>query len=119
MDATAVSDHHHLFPRVAQEGHHLMDIVAQPLRVKMRDDFIDDARGTILHGADDAEQHAAGDPAPGAIAYPRLAFEALVTFDLTLAQRTCGEGARAALCATSPRGAGQSATGWFHLHRAQ
>ena len=91
VDATAVGDHDHLFAGVAKEGHHLMDILAQPLRVKMRDDLIDDARGTILHGADDAEQHAAGDTAPGARAYPRLAFEALVTFDLTLAQRTRGE----------------------------
>jgi hypothetical protein len=91
MDATAVGDHDHLFSRVAKEGHHLMDILAQPLCVKVRDDLIDDARGTILHSADDAEQHAAGDTAPSAIVDPRLTFEALVTFDLTLTQRTRGE----------------------------
>ena len=28
VDATAVGDHDYLFPRVAKEGHHLMDIVA-------------------------------------------------------------------------------------------
>ena len=28
VDATAVGDHDHLFPRVAKEGHHLMDILA-------------------------------------------------------------------------------------------
>jgi hypothetical protein len=105
MDATAVGDHDHLFSRVAKEGHHLMDILAQPLCVKVRDDLIDDARGTILHSADDAEQHAAGDTAPSAIVDPRLAFEALVTFDLTLTQRTRGE-ARA-LYFAPPASAGQ------------
>ena len=34
-----------------------------------------------------AEQHAAGDTAPGARASPRLAFEGLLAVDLTLAQR--------------------------------
>jgi hypothetical protein len=87
VDATAVSDHDDLFPRVTKEGHHLMDILAQPLRVKMGDELIDDARGAILHGPDDAEQHAAGDPAPGAILPPRLAFQGFLAFDLTRAQR--------------------------------
>ena len=39
VDATAVGDHDHLFAGVAKEGHHLMDILAQPLCLKM---------GTIL-----------------------------------------------------------------------
>ena len=43
VDATAVSDHDHLFPRVAKESHHLMDILTEPLRVKMRDNLIDNA----------------------------------------------------------------------------
>ena len=30
VDATAVGDHDHLFAGVAKEGHHLMDILAQP-----------------------------------------------------------------------------------------
>jgi hypothetical protein len=105
VDATAVGDHDHLFPSVAKEGHHLMDILAQPLRVKLRDDLIDNARGAILHGADDAEQHAAGDPAPGAIAYPRLAFEGFLAFDLTLAQRARGKAS--ALHFAPPARAGQ------------
>jgi hypothetical protein len=105
VDATAVGDHDHLFPSVAKEGHHLMDILAQPLRVEMRDDLIDNARGAILHGADDAEQHAAGDPAPGAIAYPRLAFEGFLAFDLTLAQRARGKAS--ALHFAPPARAGQ------------
>ena len=57
----------------------------------MRDDLIDDARGPILDSADDAEQHATGEAAPGAILHPRLAFEAFCTFDLALAQWTYRE----------------------------
>ena len=30
VDTTAVGDHDHLFPRVVKEGHHLMDILAEP-----------------------------------------------------------------------------------------
>src|SRR5215510_10990741 len=33
--ATAVGHHDHLFARVAKEGHHLMDVLAKPLRLKM------------------------------------------------------------------------------------
>ena len=35
VDATAVGDHDDRFPGVAKEGHHLMDILAQPLRITM------------------------------------------------------------------------------------
>src|SRR5215467_3456397 len=35
VDATAVGHHDHLFASVAKEGHHLMDILAKPLRLKM------------------------------------------------------------------------------------
>ena len=91
VDATAVGDHDDLFPRVAQESHHLMDILAQPLWVKMRDDLIDDARSAILHGTADAEQHAAGDAAPRAILHPRLTFETFLAFALALAQRAGGQ----------------------------
>src|SRR5262245_18645651 len=87
VDATAVGDHDHVFPRMAKKGHHLMDILAEPLRIKMRDDLIDDARGAILHGTNDAEQHTAGDTTPGAILHPRVAFQGFLAFDLTLAQR--------------------------------
>ncbi len=37
------------------------------------------------------QQHAARDMAPGARAHPRLPFEGLLAFDLTLAQRACQE----------------------------
>ena len=91
MNATAVGHHDHLFAGTAKEGHHLMDVLAQPLRLKMGDHLIEDFGGPILDRADDTEQHPAGDPAPGAIAAPRLAFEALVAFDLALAQWTDGQ----------------------------
>jgi len=84
MDATAVGHHNHLFASVAKEGHHLMDVLAKPLCLKMGDNLIEDFRGARLDRPNDTEQHTAGDTAPGAIANPRLAFEALVTFDLTL-----------------------------------
>jgi len=73
VDAPAVGDHDDLFPGVAKEGHHLMDIVAQSLRIKMRHDFREDFRGPIWDGTDDAEPHPAGDAAPRAILPPRLA----------------------------------------------
>ena len=68
-----------------------MEIVAQLLGIKMRHNFIEDFGGAILDRANHAEQHPAGDPAPGAIANPRLAFEALVACDLTGAQRPGGQ----------------------------
>ena len=88
VDATAVGHHDHLFARVAKQGHHLMDVLAKPLRLKLGHDLVEDFGGAILDRPNHTEQHAAGDPAPGAIASPRLAFEGLLTFDLTLAQGT-------------------------------
>ena len=91
MDTAAIDDHDDLFPGFAEGRHHLMDILAQLLGIKVGHDFREDFGGAILDGADDAEQHAAGDPAPGAIAYPCLAFEGFLAFYLTLAQRARGE----------------------------
>src|SRR5215469_2757483 len=34
VDATAVGHHDHLFARVAKKGHHLMDVLAKPLRLR-------------------------------------------------------------------------------------
>jgi hypothetical protein len=42
MEATAVSHQDHLFAGVATEGHHLMDVWAQPLRSTMGDHLIED-----------------------------------------------------------------------------
>src|SRR6266568_2651421 len=85
MDPTAIDDHHDLFADCAERRHDLMNILAELLRIKVRHNFVEDFGGPILHGAKHAEQHAAGDPAPGAIASPRLAFEGLLAFDLALA----------------------------------
>ena len=86
MDPAAIDDHDDLCVDFAEGRHHLMDILAQLLRITMRHDFREDFRGPILDGADHAEQHATRDAAPGAILPPRLAFEAFFAFDLTLAQ---------------------------------
>src|SRR6266446_1030444 len=91
MDPAPIDDHHDLLRGCAEGRRHLMEILAQLLGIKVRDDLIDDARGPILHGTNDVEQHATGDPAPGAILQPRLAFETLVALDLALAQWACGE----------------------------
>lgn len=89
MDATAIGHHHHVFPGVPKDAHHLMDVLAKFLRIEMRHDFVEDARGAILHGANDIEQDPAGDTTPGAVLLPRLAFESLLVFDLIWTQGTC------------------------------
>ena len=62
-------------------------LLAKPLRIKLGDDFIEDFRGPILDGTNDAEPHTAGHATPTPIASPRLTFEGLFTFDLAGAQR--------------------------------
>src|SRR5207302_3756984 len=91
MDPAPIDDHHDLFLGFPEGGHDLVNILAQLLSIKMRDDLIEDVRGAILDGADDAEQHTAGETAPRAILQPRLAFEAFFAFDVALAQWTGGE----------------------------
>src|SRR5262244_4135576 len=91
MDPAAIDDHHDLFAGFTEGRHHLMEILTQLLGIKVRHDFIEDFGGTILDGPNDAEQHAAGDTAPGAILPPRLPFEGLLAFDLARAQGADGE----------------------------
>jgi hypothetical protein len=91
MDPAAIDDHADLFAGFAEGRHHLMEIVAQLLGIKVGYDFREDFGGAILDGANHAEQHAAGDPAPGAILQPRLAFEAFFAFDVAVAQGACGQ----------------------------
>jgi hypothetical protein len=105
VDPATIDDHHDLFAGFAEDRHYLVNILPQLLGIKVRHNFREDLGGAILDRPQDAEQHTAGDPAPGAIAEPRLAFEGFVAFDLTLAQRACGE-AHALGCAP-PAGAGQ------------
>ena len=85
MHPAAIDDHHDLFLGFPEGGHDLVQILAKLLRIKMWDNLIEDFRGPILDGANDAEQHPAGDAAPGAILPPRLAFEGFLAFDLALA----------------------------------
>jgi hypothetical protein len=118
MDPAAIDDHHALCAGGADSRPHVMEIRAQLLGITVGHDFREDFRGALLHRPDDAEPHPAGEATPGALRHPRLAFQRLLTFALTLRQRT-GREARAGLCATSPHGAGQNATGSFRLHRAQ
>jgi hypothetical protein len=91
VDATAVGNHDDLFPGVAKEGHHLMEILAQPLRIKMGDDLVEDFGGPILDCPNDTEQYPAGHAAPTPIVHPRLAFEGLFAFALAVAQGPCGQ----------------------------
>src|SRR5262249_42364532 len=118
VDPAPIDDHHDLFAGGAEGGHHLVDILAQLLGIKVRNDFIEDFGGAVLDRAQHTEQHAACDPAPGAIAPPGRALEGLVALDLALsADGWADEGAGHG--ATSPTWGGQSATGSFHLHRAK
>src|SRR5919198_6712682 len=91
MDPAAIDDHHDVFASFAEGRHDLMEILAQLLGIKVRHDLIEDFGGTILDCPNDTEQHAAGDTAPGAILHPRLPFEGLLAFNLTLAQWAYGE----------------------------
>src|SRR5262245_47117367 len=81
MDAAPVHDHHDLLLRMAEESHHLMNILAQILGIKVRHDFIEDLRGPILHGTKNVQQDAAPDPAPGAMLRPDLPLERFLSFD--------------------------------------
>src|SRR5215471_11260848 len=89
MDPAAIDDYHDVFTRFAEGRHHLMKILTQLLGIKVRHDFVEHFGGAILDRANDAEQHAARDTTPRAILHPRLAFEGLLVFDLTVAQRAC------------------------------
>ena len=55
MDPAAIHDHHDVFARFAEGGHHLMEILASLLGIKVGHDFIEDFRGAILDRADDAQ----------------------------------------------------------------
>src|SRR4029450_10374443 len=105
MDPAAIDDHDDLCADCAEGRHHLMDIWAPLLGINMRDDLIKDFGGPILDGAQHAEQHPAGDAAPGAILQPRLAFEGLLAFALALAPWTYREAS--ALGCAPPAGTGE------------
>ena len=108
VDATAVGDHDDLLPGMATEGHHVMHLLAQPLRITMGDDLRADLRGALVDGRDDAEQDPAGAAAPRAILPPRRALEACFACDLALAQGAYREAS--ALGCAPPARPGQGKT---------
>ena len=91
VDTAAIGHHHDLFSAWAKDVHDLVDVLAEFQGIKMGHDFIEDAAGTILHGANDVEQDPARDVAPGAIGLPGLAFESFLAFDLAWIQGTYGQ----------------------------
>jgi hypothetical protein len=106
MDPAAVDDQHDLFAGFLEGRHHLVEILAQLLRLKVRDDLIEDFGSPVLDGANHTASHAARETAPGAIAQPRLAFETLLAFDLALAEGPRGQ--TSALRGAPPARPGQS-----------
>jgi hypothetical protein len=108
VNTTAIDHHHHLFSRGAKDVHHLVDILTEFVGIKMGHNFIEDARGAILHRADDIEQDAAGDATPATVGLPGLTFEPLLGIDLALAQRAGGQ--TVALAASPPAAPGQGKT---------
>jgi hypothetical protein len=86
-----IGHHHDLFSAWAKDVHDLVDVLAEFQGIKMGHDFIEDAAGTILHGANDVEQDPARDVAPGAIGLSGLAFESFLAFDLAWIQGTYGQ----------------------------
>ena len=66
-------------------------ILPQLLGLKVRHNFIEDFGGAILHRANNAEQHAAGDRGSRSDTPPRLAFQGFLAVDVALAQGADGE----------------------------
>src|SRR5438309_9756426 len=58
MDPAPIDDHHDLFLGFPEGCHDLVNVLAKLLSIKMRDNLIEDFRGAILDGANDAEQYA-------------------------------------------------------------
>ena len=85
-----------------------MEILAQFLGIKVGHDFIEDLGCAILHSSNNTEQHAVGDTAPGAIAYPRLAFERFGLLNLTLTQGPRGEAIPLGVAPPAPSGEGKA-----------
>jgi hypothetical protein len=55
MDTATIDDHHDLFPGFAEGRHHLMEILAKLLGLKVGDNFIEDFRRAILYSPNDTE----------------------------------------------------------------
>jgi hypothetical protein len=87
----ALGAHHDLLAGGAEGGHPWVAILAELLGIKVRHDCREACGGAVLDRAQPTEQHAARDPAPGAMAYPRLAFAGCVALARARAQRTGGQ----------------------------
>ena len=105
VDATAIDYHHHLFVCGTKGVSHWVDVLTEFVGIKLGHEFIEDARGAVLHRPHDMEQHPTGDATPAAVALPGLAFETLLGVDLPLAQRAGGQ--TVALAAAPPAASGQ------------
>ena len=86
VDTTAIGDHHHLLATRPKDAHHLMDILAVFMGIKMGHDLVDNPRGAIRHRADDVKQYPTTDATPAAMLLPGLAFETLLRVDLVSTQ---------------------------------
>jgi hypothetical protein len=91
MDPAPVDDHHDLLLGWPEGRHHLVDVLAQVLRIKVGHDFIEDFRGAILYSADDVQQDPAANTVPGAMLRPDLAFERFFPFHVAGTQRPGGQ----------------------------
>ena len=107
--APTVNDHAHRWPGRAQERQPLRDIVPQTLGLTRGDARREALRGALRPGADDAEDHAPGDTAPGALRGPCLPCARLVAGDVAGPQGW-GRQAKARGCAAPPTRPGQSNT---------
>jgi hypothetical protein len=67
VDSAAIDDQHDLFAGCAEDRHHLVHILPQLLGIEVRHNVIEDFGGARLDRPQDAEQHAAGEAAPGAL----------------------------------------------------
>jgi hypothetical protein len=105
VDATAIDHQDHLFRGGANDGHHLMEILTACVGIDMGHDCREDARGTVLDGADAIESYPAGEATPAAVLLPGLTFEALLGVDVALAYGSGGQAG--ALAAAPPPASGQ------------
>src|SRR5262245_51066806 len=101
----ALDAHHALLVRCAAACHHWVQILSQLLGLKVRHNFRADCGSPILDCPQDAAQPTARDPAPGAIAEPRLAVAGFIACALTLPQGTRAQ--TRARGGAPPAGAGQ------------
>ena len=91
MAPAAIDDQHHRFVRFAEGRHHWLEILPQRLGITVRHDGREDLGGALVDGADDTEQHAAGEATPRAGLPPRLPFASFCLCALALAQRAGGQ----------------------------